>query len=393
MNTRVSLGTGCLVLGAGLSIYTLVTFPGTLVTRDISSPNFSAIFVKKSGMKAMKLTGIRKMEMKEVPEPSITGPYDVKIRMVAVGVCGSDIHYYSHGRIGSQVVEYPFAVGHEGSGIVVETGKKVKSVKKGDRIAIDPAMPCWECDQCRAGRHHTCRTLRFLGCPGQAEGCLAEIIIMPEKSCFPLGNNLNTDHGAISEPLSIGVYSVKKSEDIKGLNIGILGFGPIGMSVMLTARARGVNGIYVSDKIDDRLSIAKTEGATLTCNVEEEDVVSKFGQAVKPGLDVVFECCGQQEAVEQAIDMLKPGGKLTIVGIPEFDNWSVNSEKTRRKEIMIQFIRRQVDCVQLSLDLMNEGKIDIKNMITHRFPFSMAKEAFDLVADYRDGVMKAMIDF
>ena len=137
-------------------------------------------------MKAMMLTGIRQMVMKEIPEPLMVKPNDVKIKMSVVGICGSDIHYYTQGQIGSQVVEYPFAVGHEGAGIVVETGKSVKRVKAGDRIAIEPAMPCWECDQCLAGRHHTCRKLRFLGCPGQAEGCLMEYIVMPEESCFPL---------------------------------------------------------------------------------------------------------------------------------------------------------------------------------------------------------------
>lgn len=343
-------------------------------------------------MKAMKLTGIRKMEMKEVPEPHITGPGDVKIRMLVVGICGSDIHYYTQGNIGTQVVEYPFTVGHEGAGIVVETGKNVTKVKPGDKIAIDPAMPCWQCDQCRIGRHHTCRNLRFLGCPGQAEGCLSEYLIMPEESCYPLTGNLTTDHGSISEPMAIGVYAVKKSTGVKGRDIGILGYGPIGMSVMLATKAENAKSIYVTDKIEPRLSLAKIEGAALTANPDKDDIIKKITGNAESGLDIVFECCGQQEALDQAIELLKPGGKLVIVGIPEFDRWSMNVEKTRRKEISLQFIRRQVDCVQLSLDLMQSGNINIKNMITHRFPFSKTREAFDLVASYEDGVMKAMID-
>jgi L-iditol 2-dehydrogenase len=189
-------------------------------------------------MKAMMLTGIRQMEMSEVPEPQITNPGQVRIKMLAVGICGSDIHYYTDGKIGTQVVEYPFIVGHEGSGIVTEVGKKVNRVKPGDIVAIDPAMPCHECDQCLSGRQHTCRKLKFLGCPGQAEGCLSEYIVMPEESCFPLKGNLTADQGAISEPLSIGVYSVRKSGGVKNLKTGILGFGPIGMSVMLAAKFR-----------------------------------------------------------------------------------------------------------------------------------------------------------
>jgi L-iditol 2-dehydrogenase len=344
-------------------------------------------------MKAMMLTGIREMEMKEIAEPTIVKPNEVKIRMSVVGICGSDIHYYTQGQIGSQVVEYPFTVGHEGAGMVVETGKDVKRVKPGDIIAIEPAMPCRECDQCLAGRHHTCRRLRFLGCPGQAEGCLMEYIVMPEESCFPLRGGLTPDHGSISEPLAIGVYAVKKSGGIKGLDAGILGFGPIGMSVMLAARAEGAGSFLVTDKIQPRLAIALKEGASTVLNPSFEDVEGMAKVHKELGLDVVFECCGQQEALDQAIKILKPGGRLVVVGIPEFDRWSVNVELTRRKEISLQFIRRQVDCVKPTLEMMQNGKIDISNMVTHRFPFEKTREAFDLVAEYSDGVMKAMIDF
>ena len=333
------------------------------------------------------------MAMRQVHEPSLVNSGDIKIRMKSVGICGSDIHYYTQGQIGSQRVIYPFTVGHEGAGEVIEIGKSVERVKPGDIVAIDPAMPCHECDQCLAGRPHTCRKLRFLGCPGQAEGCLMEFIVMPEKSCFRLTGNLNADHGSISEPLAIGVYAVKKGGAFKGLSIGILGYGPIGMSVMLAARSQSVSEIYVTDIIDERLSIATREGVVFSGNPAKENVVRNIMHKEPLGLDVVFECCGKQEALDQAVELLKPGGKLIVVGIPEFDLWSLSVEKTRRKEISIQFIRRQVDCVEQTLDLMKNGRIKIENMITHRFPFERTKEAFDLVADYRDGVMKAMIDF
>ncbi|MCX6329508.1 MAG: alcohol dehydrogenase catalytic domain-containing protein [Bacteroidia bacterium] len=344
-------------------------------------------------MKVMMLTGIRQMEMKNVPDPVITNPEDVKIRMIVLGICGSDMHYYTQGNIGSQKVKYPFTLGHEGAGVVVETGEAVKKVKPGDVIAIEPAMPCRECDQCLAGRYHTCRKLKFLGCPGQAEGCLSEYIVMPEENCFLLSKKLTPDHGSISEPLAIGIYSVKKSGNVKGLRIGILGFGPIGFSVLLAARAQGADNIYVTDKIDERLLIASKEGAKYTGNPLKENIVEKIRQKEPLGLDVVFECCGQQEALDQAVDIMKPGGKIMVVGIPEFDRWSINVENTRRREIMLQFVRRQVDCTGTALALMESGKIEVKNMITHRFRFENTKEAFDLVAEYRDGVMKAMIDF
>jgi L-iditol 2-dehydrogenase len=344
-------------------------------------------------MKTMMLTGIRQMEMRELPEPEIVNPHDVKIRMSVLGICGSDIHYYTQGHIGSQKVIFPFTVGHEGAGVVTETGSAVKRVKPGDSIAIEPAMPCYECDQCRSGRHHTCRKLKFLGCPGQAEGCLSEYIVMPENSCFPLPKNLKADHGSISEPLAIGIYSVLKAGGVNGLDIGILGYGPIGMSVMLAAKAEGAERVFITDKIEERLGIAVKEGAFLTGNPDKENITDKILKKEPLGLDVVFECCGQQEALDQAVDVLKPGGMLVVTGIPEFDRWSLNAESVRRREISLQFIRRQVDCVETALNLMNSGKIDISRMITHRFPFAKTKEAFDLVAGYQDGVMKAMIDF
>jgi L-iditol 2-dehydrogenase len=344
-------------------------------------------------MKSMKLTGIRQMEMNEVPEPKLVKPNDVKIKMSVMGICGSDIHYYTQGRIGSQIVAYPFTVGHEGAGIVVETGPGVKRMKKGDSVAIEPAMPCWKCDQCLEGRHNTCRNLKFLGCPGQSEGCLSEYLVMPETSCFVLGGSLTPDHGSISEPLAIGVYSVKKSGSVKGLKIGILGYGPIGMSVMLAARAEGADSFYTTDKITERLTIANKEGASYTGNPLKENIVTDILQKAPLGLDIVFECCGQQEALDQAVDILKPGGKLIVVGIPEFERWSMCVETTRRREISIQFIRRQEDSVEQALEMMKSGVINVDKMVTHRFPFGKSKDAFELVAAYRDGVMKAMIDF
>ena len=344
-------------------------------------------------MKSMMLTGIRSMELSEVPEPQISNPGDVRIKMLTVGVCGSDIHYYLHGKIGSQVVSYPFPVGHEGAGIVVETGKAVKRVKKGDLIAIEPAIPCGQCDQCLSGRPNTCRKLVFLGCPGQAEGCLKEYIIMPEASCFPLKDGLTADHGVISEPLAIGVYSVERAPITKGKKIGILGFGPIGMSVFLASQAAGAGKIYVTDKIDERLAIARRLGAVQTFNPLKEEPDQKILAAESLGLDVVYECCGQQEAFDQGIDILSPGGTLMVAGIPEFDRWEMSVDKTRRREITVRFIRRQNDCTAKALKMMASGKIDVSAMVTHRFPFIRTKEAFDLVAAYSDGVMKAMIDF
>ncbi|MDE0837478.1 MAG: alcohol dehydrogenase catalytic domain-containing protein [Kiritimatiellae bacterium] len=344
-------------------------------------------------MKSMVLTDILGMEMCDIDEPHVANAHDVLLQVGTVGVCGSDIHYYKSGRIGSQVVSYPYAVGHEFSGIVLEVGSAVTRVAPGDRVAVDPAMPCRQCDQCLIGREHTCRQLRFLGCPGQAEGCLSERIVMPEGSCFRVSDSTTLEQAAIVEPLSIGVYAVALSGiPMQGAKIGILGFGPIGMSVMLSALAEGAETIYVTDKIDGRVDKARDVGATWAGNRSKEDAVGEISDAEPGLLDVVFECCGKQDALDDAIALLKPGGKLMFIGIPEEDRVSFSCDAIRRKEINIQNVRRQNECVQPAIDLIEQGRIDVDQMITHRYPLSESKAAFDLVSGYEDNVMKAVVN-
>lgn len=340
----------------------------------------------------MVLTGIRRMELVERPRPVISGGKDVLVKIAVVGVCGSDVHYYNSGRIGSQVVDFPFQLGHECAGVVEAVGAEVKKVRPGDRIAVEPAVSCWDCDQCRAGRHHTCRSLKFLGCPGQGEGCLAEYIVMPEECCFPIPDTMTLEQAAISEPLAIGVYAVKKSVPMKGAKIGILGCGPIGLSVLGVARAGGAEKIFVTDKLETRLDVAKSAGACWTGNPDKTDIVADIASAEPLCLDAVFECCGQQDAMFQAVDILKPGGKLLLVGIPPtLKNWEVPVDVTRRKEICIQNIRRQVDCVEEALRLISGGRVPVGHFVTHRFALECTGKAFELVDSYADGVVKAMI--
>jgi len=341
----------------------------------------------------MVLDGLMSMKMIQADKPQIVDSKDVLIRMTHVGVCGSDVHYYTTGRIGSQVVEYPFAVGHEGAGIIEAIGDLVTNVKVGDNVAIDPSTPCLVCDQCMQGRHHTCRKNIFLGCPGQAEGCLSDYIVMNENSCVPIPSNMSLEEAALIEPLSIGVYACKLSQPHKDFTIGILGFGPIGMSVMMAYKAIGARAFYVTDKIDARLSAAIQLGAIKTININELDPIEVVKQEEPLLLDVVFECCGQQEAVNQALKILKPGGKLMMVGIPEVDKICFDMDLMRRKELCVQNVRRQNNCVQEAIDLVANGKIQVKNMSTHHFSLEETKKAFDLVHTYQDGVMKAMICF
>ncbi len=344
-------------------------------------------------MKSMLLTGIRQMEMMEASKPDIQSDTDVLIRMQAVGVCGSDVHYYTLGKIGSQVVQYPFPVGHEGAGVVEKTGSSVRSVRVGDRIAIEPAMPCGCCDQCISGRPHTCRYLRFLGCPGQSVGCLSEYIVMPQSSCLPIPAHLSFEQATISEPLAIGLYATHLAGELNGKNVAVLGSGPIGLSVLSGVRLAGAKRVYVTDKIDERLAISDKSGATFVYNVSRVNAVEEIEKQEPLLLDIVFECCGQQEALDQAIDLLKPGGKLMIVGIPPFARFTFPAEDLRRKEISILNVRRQNGFDREALRLIADGRVTVEHWITHRFDLENSKQAFDLLAGYNDGVMKAMILF
>jgi len=331
------------------------------------------------------------MEIREVKTPALKHDTDVLIKMGAIGVCGSDVHYFVEGNIGSQVVQYPFAVGHECGGIVTQVGSAVTRVAPGDTIAVDPAMPCFSCDQCIQGRTHTCRNLKFLGCPGQADGCLCEYIVMPETSCFPVTDALSVEEAALSEPLAIGVYAVSLSGNLAGKNIGVLGCGPIGLSVITAAKYQNCKKIYATDVLDYRCAFAKRWGADWSVNPETTDVITQVNELQQDQLDVVFECCGEQVAIDQAIEIIKPGGQLTLIGIPRTNRISFNIDKLRRKEIRIQNIRRQNECVTATLDLIKNLTKPITPMITHRFSLEDTQQAFELVSRYGDNAIKAMI--
>lgn len=345
-------------------------------------------------MRQVVLTGIKQMELIERVEPELLNKTDVRIKLAEIGVCGSDIHYYSEGKIGSQVVKYPFAVGHECSGIIVETGADVKHVKVGDLVVVDPSVHCGKCDQCLAGRPHTCRNNKFLGCPGQLEGCLSDFIVMPEFTCFPVTRELNPVQAALIEPLSIGVYAVNLA-DIKETNttVGIFGVGPIGLSVLMKLHAEGIRNVGVIEPLEYRLKKAAEVGAKYLVNPIKVNVAESVQKQEELLLDVIFEASGDQKAVDNAIEILKPGGKLVLIGIPPDARYVFNMDLMRRKEITVINVRRQNHCVEEAIELVRSGKVDVELMVTHSFSLEETATAFDLVEGYKDDAIKAMIHF
>ncbi len=350
-------------------------------------------YKNKLFMQTVFLTGIKKMELSSTGVPEIMSADEVKIQMKAIGVCGSDVHYYSVGKIGTQVVSYPFPVGHECSGIVVETGSNVKRIKNGDLVVIDPSVHCGKCDQCLAGRPHTCRNNRFLGCPGQLDGCLSEYIVMPEFCCFPVTGRMNPVQAALIEPFSIGIYAVRLAEiRIQNPSVALFGAGPIGLSVLFKLLADGITNIGIIEPLNYRLTKALEIGARYGINPSDALVESELIKNEPMLVDYVFEASGEQKAVDDAVKCLKPGGKLILIGIPPSGVYTFDMDLMRRKEISVVNVRRQNHCVEEAIELAISKKADIEKMVTHHFTLDKTPEAFEMVEAYKDNVIKAIID-
>jgi L-iditol 2-dehydrogenase len=343
-------------------------------------------------MKAMALTAVRRIELIDRPQPRIAKQDDVLLKVEMVGICGSDLHYYDTGEIGTEIVEHPFVMGHECAATVEAVGDGVSRVKVGDRVAVEPAIACHDCDQCHADRENTCRNMSFLGCVGQIEGALCEYIVMPEDCCFVVGDRMSLAQAVLCEPLAIALYAVKRASVQRNGDIAILGAGPIGLSCLISAKAQGAGNCYMTEKVKERIEIARSSGASWVGNPDEQDVVKEILVQRPAGLDVVFECAGQQETVDQGIGLLKPGGKLMLIGIPRVERISFVIEELRRKEITVVNVRRQNKCAQSAIDAVASGKINVDFMATHRFSLEQTQDAFEMVAGYRDGVVKALIE-
>ena len=366
-------------------------------------------------MKIAYFTGLRELEIRDEPRPKLDRPDAVLVRIDRVGVCGSDVHYYRNGRIGDQVVEYPATIGHECAGTVVEVGSAVGRLRPADRVAIDPAMVCGECDQCRTGRPNTCRELQFMGCPGEAPGAVAEYRVLPAENCFAIPEGVTLEQAVLVEPLSVGLYAVRLAgdcPDFRGAKMGlspseettrgktarpksrvaIFGAGPIGLSVLLCAKARASCTVYMTDLLDERLEVARQCGADWTGNAAGENVVAAIVGREPRGLGLVFECSGDPACIDRAQRLLGPGGTLVLVGIPPVEQVSFDPHIMRRMELTFKNVRRQIGCVGPVIEMIGRGQIETGPLLTHSFPLGRIREAFELVAGYRDGVIKAVVD-
>lgn len=344
-------------------------------------------------MKAVYLTAPGEFATRDVPDPDLANPGDVRLRLGAVGVCGSDLHYYRTGRIGGQVLTEPWIMGHECTATVESVGADVRGLTAGDRVAVDPLIACGRCDQCRSGRANTCRQQRFLGCPNQQHGCMCELLVMPAACCFPVPAHLSAGAAVMVEPFAIALHAQRLWGSPEGKAVAVLGAGPVGLCVLGALRLAGASAVAVTDRLGYRLDMARSLGASSTHHTERSDVVREIERAHPDGLAAVFDCSGEQAALDQSLALLAPGGTLVVVGIPETDRVSFDINALRRKEIDVINVRRQNDCTHDAIELLGRGALDLDPVITHHFGLSESAAAFHLVGNYRDEVEKALIHF
>jgi L-iditol 2-dehydrogenase len=358
-------------------------------------------------MKAAFLSAPGRIATADTTDPKRARPGDVLLELAAVGICGSDLHYFRTGRIGDQVVDEPWIIGHECTAVVAKVGPEVRGLVPGDRVAVDPLIACGSCDQCRAGRRHTCRRQRFLGSPGQQQGCLCERLVMPSECCFRVPEGMSAGAAVLVEPFAIALHALNLLGPAKGKNIAVLGAGPIGLCVLAALNAAGAASVALVDPLAYRLTQAQRlgasslhrpasgfpEGQPASISAERDPAAQEILALYPDGMHAVFDCSGEQAALDQAGTLLAPGGTLVIVGIPEKARVSFDHSTWRRKELSVKNVRRQNECTDRAVELLGSGKIQLDPIITHRFELADTQAAFELVSRYGDGVGKALITF
>lgn len=343
-------------------------------------------------MKAALLYGPRDIRIEDLPEPGPPGPGEALVEVRAVGLCGSDLHYWTDGRIGDTVLAEPFIIGHEPSGIVREVGPGVTSLRPGARVAIDPALPCGECDWCQQGHPNLCPHVRFFGTP-PTQGALRERLVHPVEGLLELPATMTLADGALCEALGVALHAVDLGHVRTGTSAVVLGCGSIGLLCLQVLRCAGATALYAIDLEPARLELAKQFGAAAVCCAAETDPVAWLAdQTGGRGVETVLESATSCETQLQATAMARIGGRVVLVGIPPADEFTLCHSVARRRGLTIAFARRMKHVYRRALQLASTGAIDLPSVTTHRAPLAEVAAAFDLVEHRRDGVVKCVIE-
>ena len=330
-------------------------------------------------MKSVRLHAPENLQIHHEPIP-VADKDEKLIRVKAVGICGSDLHWFSEGAIGDAKLDQPLVLGHEFAG----------ETEDGQRVAIDPAISCGHCEYCERGHPNLCSDMSFAG-HGRTDGALREYMTWPEKYLYPIPDSITDSDGAMLEPLGVAIHAVDLSHLKAGMTVGVFGCGPIGLLIIQLAKLSGAAQIIATDKLAHRVEAAKRFGASQVFLAGDKRELSKIRAATKErGVDIAFEVAGEQEAVDDAFAAVIPGGKVILVGIPDDDKTSFSSSTARRKGLTIKLVRRMKHIYPRAIELVQSGKVDVHSIVTHRFPLEQVADAFRLAAR-RDG-LKIMME-
>ena len=343
-------------------------------------------------MKVAVMTGARKMEWEErdIPKPQ---KGELLIKLEYVGVCGSDLHFYSEGRLANWVPEGPLVLGHEPGGVVAELGESVEGFKQGDRVALEPGVPCGECEDCRKGFYNLCSHVKFMAIPKEKDGVFSEYCTHSASMTFKLPDNVSTVEGALMEPLAVGMHACELSNAKIGENAVVLGCGCIGLVTIMSLKARGVSEIYAVDIFDKRLKKAKEVGATRVFNSKNEDIEEFVKTLSGGGVDQVYECAGNRVTTLQSAKLIRREGKVTLVGVSPEPVLEMDLATLNAMEGAIYSVYRYRNLYPRIIKAVSDGMIPLKEVVSHEFAFTDVIEGVAYNLDHKDDVIKAVIKF
>jgi L-iditol 2-dehydrogenase len=303
-------------------------------------------------MKSVRLHAAGQVRLHEEPTPT-PGPGESLVRVTAVGLCGSDLHWFTEGAIGDAGLAHPLVLGHEFAGVTAA----------GQRVAVDPSIPCEQCALCHAGHPNLCENQRFAG-HSDTDGGLREYLAWPDRCLVPLPDAVSDAEGALLEPLGVALHAVDLGHIRAGMTVGVFGCGPIGLLVLQVARAAGASSVLVTEPLPHRLEAAARYGG------------QPWTPASKLAVDVAFECAGEQAAVDDAVHAVRPGGRVILVGIPGDDQTSFSASVARRKGLTLKLSRRMKNTYPRALRLVTSGQVDLRALATETFALEETPEAF-----------------
>ena len=342
-------------------------------------------------MEALVLERKDELNLRDIALQETLGPLDVRIAIHTVGVCGSDVHYYTHGGIGPFIVRKPMVLGHEAAGTIIETGAEVEHLIAGDRVCMEPGVPDPNSRESRLGMYNLDPNVRFWATPPD-HGVLRPTVVHPAAYTFKLPDNVSFAEGAMVEPLAVGMHAASKAGIRPGDVAVVSGAGPIGMVTALSALAGGCSHVFITDVIQEKLDLAATLGQIIPVNVREQNLAQTVrGLTGGTGADIVFEASGNPQAAAAVFEPLAPGGTVVYIGCP-VEPVSLEIVAAQVKEARILTIFRYAHVFPRALGLMSSGAIDVKPLITDRFAFADGVAAFDYACHMPPASVKVQIE-